>query len=98
MTEIDEDRLKYVAVQHVWTHGDRYEWCLGDFTEDEASEVLRLARLGLWAEKHGAPALRLADEELQDRNNLGMKEGLALYRKAMGVVEDALAALPKEPS
>ncbi len=74
---IDEKRLEAVAVQHVWDHGGKYEWCLGDFTEEEASEILRLARLGLWAEKH---CIGVILREMKDTYALA-KEALAALPK-----------------
>jgi hypothetical protein len=60
------------------------------------AEIHEVARLAEWAKSHGIPALREADDEFQDRHNLGKKEGLAAYRSAMERVEHALDALPKE--
>jgi hypothetical protein len=96
---MDEKRLAQVAVQDTW-HGQSHSWTLGDFTEEEACEVLRLARLGLWAEKHGIAQLKRIDfnggHYLRfEPSGAGAGAGaVAALKDTLQWVREALAALP----
>lgn len=71
-----------------------------------ALELLRLARLGLWAEKHGIEALGEVDslkltcekflKDKQDRDWV-VEENFERWRSIM-MIREALAALPKGDS
>jgi hypothetical protein len=54
----------------------------GKTTEHERSELIRLARLGLWAEQRGIPALRYCEQA----NTSGL-------HSVNGTAADALASL-----
>ena len=62
-----------------------YEW-FGIAEQVECDEVLRLARLGLWAEHHGIPAVK---------STLDMRIGT---QKSIERNMEAISALPKERS
>lgn len=69
----------------------------------DTREILRLARLGLWAEKHGIPALeKIRSEDFQPAPCPDPKPGIGcgVYHQKTGPLGTAagaaLAALPKE--
>lgn len=68
---IDENRLDEME-----GHIGASSVCVCVGAPSEGTELIRLARLGLWAEKHGVPAMRETHPRL----------------------EEALAALPKDPA
>jgi hypothetical protein len=84
---IDEEQLEECA------DTDQIEVCLRGhsilFLGEEAAELIRLARLGLWAEKHGIPALESYSGEVA---NVGEDE-VYIGRTA----DEAIAALPTLP-
>lgn len=63
-------------------------------TRDEALELLRLARLGLWAEKYGVPALRLITRKMPGLVSREEAADMAMEFK-MGATS-ALIVLPKD--
>lgn len=70
---IDEKKL----VQ--WLAGVDSAW----LTKEEAQALIRLARLGLWAEKHGIQTLKILQSDFR-------------FRIEGSWAQEALAALPKE--
>lgn len=88
---IDEKRLANVIIGDTW-HDREHSWTLGDFTEEEAGEVLRLARLGLWAKKHGVRGLSVVEMLMSGSAKVAPWSDDA----ALAVVRESLAALPKE--
>jgi hypothetical protein len=56
-------------------------------------ELLRLARLGLWAEKHGIPALENARKRM---HGLWLGQPWADAQVGGNEITEALSALPKE--
>lgn len=65
---------------------DDIEWGKKDFFDEyEVKELIRLARLGLWAEQHAIPALR----RYELHKLVSVDTGEASYP-----VQDALAAIP----
>jgi hypothetical protein len=76
---IDEKRLEYL-------HGGIQSGiCVEPY---EADELIRIARLGIWAEKYGVPELSLAVEI----HPLGVMTQADLLNR----FQKALAALPKD--
>jgi hypothetical protein len=69
---MDEKRLDEIAPE---------AGIMGAFSFEDMVELIRLARLGLWAEKHGIPAIRWEDKRCG---------------RVYGPLGEALAALPKE--
>lgn len=67
---IDEKRLEEILHFHP-----------DDWTLEEHDTVYRLARVGMWAEKHGIPALKQCQDPLINDQAI--------------IADDALAALPK---
>lgn len=90
---IDEKFLERVAVADIWEGCER-TWMLGDFTEEEASEVLQLARLGLWAREHAIPVLRWYNDKGQPEDE-GTPGAIYHQAKLYWHADKALAALPK---
>jgi hypothetical protein len=104
---IDEKRLDEIIQIH-WD-GLPPNICI---RKGELSELIRLARLGLWAEKHGIPAIKLTDENLWfDPVERGACMGCEanLHDNCIGkhmqldgdpchiqIAHEALAALPKD--
>lgn len=76
---IDEKRLGEISGPGLMLHISRS----GDipWSADEHAELIRLARLALWAREHGIPAMRFAEERA---------DGPAMFP-----IFAALAALPK---
>jgi len=58
---------------------------------DEYAELLRLARLGLWAKEHGIPAMKEAS--YQKQRTYGSQIGNGPIFVVLVLIEDALAAL-----
>jgi hypothetical protein len=80
---IDDKFLDNVVIADTWS-GKGRTWTLGPLTEDEADEIKKLARLGLWARKDGIPTLRWhARRE-------------AIIPERQSPCKQALAALPKD--
>lgn len=74
------------------------------FSPREVDEIIRLAKHGLWAEKHGIPAMRDAREELDGfYSKASLEAGIYTVSKedvdlwfGRDRIDQALAALPKE--
>lgn len=85
---IDENRLSELVIGDVGN--SERSWAIESLTEEEAVELIRLARLGLWAEKHGIKALRDLHSLTKDKR-YNCSSGWVAW-----VSGDALTALPKE--
>lgn len=83
---IDENRLKLVE-ENVFTLGIPLDRTGNSTVTVEMKDLIRLARLGLWAENHGVPKLK---------ESIALQERQSRQRKSYDVLMEALAALPKE--
>jgi hypothetical protein len=66
---------------------------LADDSVKEKLELIRLARLGLWASQHGVPALKSAAEQVTWRDEKNQKIILT-YGFHIERAQEALAKLP----
>ena len=69
----------------------------GDFPSIRVAELVRLARLGLWAEKHAIPAMKGTPCQSCDRGHAGAQCTCADGPDLLERVGKALAALPAVP-
>ena len=80
---IDEKKLDSWITQHT-TSTEPMNVMISNY--DDVGELLRLARLGLWAKEHGIPTLESVDGYFHKNWALDSSD-----------VTNAFAALPKEP-
>ena len=91
---MDEKKLSELVVGDA---GDgEYSWAIG-YLDGVPAEIIRLARLGLWAAEHGIPMLKcvaFVTRKVSSREESGATaEGLA--NTLLDRVESALAKLPE---
>lgn len=91
---IDEKKLR------IWEQANTLEAQGMPERAQEMAELIRLARLGLWAEKHGIPALEYFSDAKRRTVVLNLPEAMPSETRLMIEADSeradgALAALPK---
>jgi hypothetical protein len=94
-----EGSMTSVKLTHPETAPEVTEWMqlVGEQMRSDWREVFRLARLGLWAENHGIPALKFYGEHCAVVPQSYSEAGTNLMKQeSMVTARRALAQLPKE--